>query len=260
MTRRLRLWDTIDRIGQVYFAPRQFLLINFGGGGLKEKNMTEVSLKDLLEAGAHFGHQARRWNPKMAEYIFGERDGVHILDLAKTKKGLDEALAFLAKLKSEGKTVLFVGTKRQAQAIVKDLASKLGMPCLTQKWIGGILTNWVQMEKRIRKLSTMKDQRSKGEFKKYTKREQLLLDREINKLEKFFGGVSELKGLPDALFVVDTHREDVAVREANRMKVPVVGMVDTNADPTGVDYVIPVNDDAIKSIELVLGAVAEALK
>ena len=222
--------------------------------------MSEVTLKDLLEAGAHFGHQGRRWNPKMAKYIFGERGGVHIIDLVQTKKGLDEACEFVKKLASEGKVVLFVGTKRQAAGIVKDQAVKAGMPYLTQRWVGGLLTNWQEISKRIRKLHEMKEKREKGEYKVYTKREQLLLDREIAKLEKFLGGVANMEKLPDALFVVDTHREEVAVKEAMRMKIPVVGLVDTNADPTQVDYVIPGNDDAVKAVELVVKAVTEAIE
>jgi len=222
--------------------------------------MSEVSLKDLLEAGAHFGHQARRWNPKMKRYIYGERGGVHILDLVQTKKGLDEACEFVKKLTGEGKIILFVGTKRQAAGIVKDQAVKAGMPYLTQRWVGGLLTNWREISKRIKKLHEMKEKREKGEYKVYTKKEQLLLDREIAKLEKFLGGVANLEKLPDALFVVDTHREEVAVLEANRMGIPVVGIVDTNADPEIVDWVIPSNDDAVKTVELVVRSIADAIE
>lgn len=222
--------------------------------------MSNISLKDLLEAGCHFGHQARRWNPKMKKYIYGERGGVHIIDLVQTKKGLDDACEFVKKLAGEGKIVLFVGTKRQAAGIVKDQAIRIGMPYLTQRWVGGFLTNWQEINKRIRKLYEMKEKREKGEYKVYTKKEQLLLDREIAKLEKFLGGVAKLEKLPDALFVVDTHREEVAVAEANRMGVPVVGVVDTNADPEMVDWVIPSNDDAVKAVELIVRTVADAIK
>ncbi|OGC93221.1 30S ribosomal protein S2 [Candidatus Amesbacteria bacterium RIFCSPLOWO2_01_FULL_49_25] len=221
--------------------------------------MAEVTLKDLLEAGAHFGHQARRWNPAMAKYIYGKRGGIHIFDLVQTKKGLDEAVEFVKKLTGEGKVILFVGTKRQAAATVKAAAERVGMPYLSVRWIGGLLTNWAQMEKRIRKMFDMKDKREKGEYKKYTKREQILIDREIAKLEKFFGGVAKMGKLPSALFVVDSHREEVAVREAVRMGIPVVALVDSNADPNLTDYVIPGNDDAVKSVELVVGAVADAI-
>ena len=217
--------------------------------------MSEVTLKDLLEAGCHFGHQSRRWNPAMKKYIFGERGGVHIFDLVKTKEGLEAAIEF-----AKGKTILWVGTKRQAQEIVKAAAVKLGMPYMVQRWLGGILTNFGQMQKRVYKLKDLKAKRESGELKKYTKREQLLIDREIAQLEKFLGGVADMDKLPDALFVVDTHKEEVAVREANRMGVPVIGMVDTNGDPARIDYIIPVNDDAVKSIELVVNAVASAIK
>lgn len=222
--------------------------------------MSEVGLKDLLEAGAHFGHQARRWNPKMKKYIYGERGGVHILDLVQTKKGLEEAIEFVKSLIKENKIILFVGTKRQAAGIVKSEAIRVGMPYLTQRWVGGLLTNWREIEKRIKKLHEMKEKREKGEYKVYTKKEQLLLDREIAKLEKFLGGVAKMEKLPDALFVVDTHREIVAVLEANRMVIPVVGIVDTNADPEKVDYIIPSNDDAVKAIELIVKAIAEAIE
>ena len=222
--------------------------------------MRSISLQELLEAGCHFGHQVRRWNPKMKKYVFGERDHVHIFDLAKTKEGLEDAYKFLRDISSEGKKVLFVGTKRQAAATVKAAANKTGMPFITKRWMGGLLTNFSQISKSIRRLSDLKSQRETGELKKYTKKEQLLIDREIEKLEKFFGGVAEMDKLPDAVFIVDTHREDVAVREAVRMGVPVVGMVDSNGDPEIVDYVIPVNDDAVKSIELVVNLITDAVE
>lgn len=221
--------------------------------------MSNISLKDLLEAGCHFGHQARRWNPKMKKYIYGERGGVHIIDLVQTKKSLDDACEFVKKLANEGKVILFVGTKRQAAGIVKDQAIRVGMPYLTQRWVGGFLTNWQEINKRIRKLHEMKEKREKGEYKVYTKKEQLLLDREIAKLEKFLGGVAKMEKLPDALFVVDTHREEVAVLEANRMGIPVIGVVDTNANPEIVDWVIPSNDDAVKAIELIVTEIASLI-
>lgn len=222
--------------------------------------MTDVSLQQLLEAGCHFGHQTRRWNPSMKKYIYGDRDGVHIFDLAQTKAGLDKALEFLKQAKKDGKVILFVGTKRQAQETVKKVATEVGMPYLVQRWPGGILTNFEQLHKSVRRLQSQKEQREKGELKKYTKREQLLIDRDILQLEKVFGGVQELTKVPDVLFVVDSHREEVAVREAKRMNVPVVAMVDTNGNPSLVDYVIPTNDDAIKAIELILDAVRDAIK
>ena len=221
--------------------------------------MSSVTLKQLLEAGSHFGHQARRWNPAMRPYIYAERDGIHIFDLVKTKEGLEKACEYVKNTVGEEKTVLLLGTKRQAADQIKLAADKTGMPYVNVRWMGGLFTNFDQVGKSIRKLASLKDQREKGELKKYTKREQLLIDRQIGKLEKFFGGVAGLTKIPDALFVVDTHREEVAVKEANRMKVPVVGMVDTNGEPSLVDYVIPVNDDAVKSIELVVGAIADAI-
>lgn len=222
--------------------------------------MTDISLQQLLEAGCHFGHQARRWNPAMKPYIYGEKDGVHIFDLVKTKAGLDKAIELVQKLIHEGKVILFVGTKRQAQEIVKREAIRVGMPYLTQKWVGGMLTNFVQMQKRVLLLKDLKAKREVGELKKYTKLEQLLKDREIARLEKFLGGVADMDKLPDALFIVDTHGEEVAVREANKMGISVIGMVDTNGEVQGVDYVIPINDDAVKSIELVVSAMADAMK
>lgn len=221
--------------------------------------MSDVSLKELLEAGSHFGHQARRWNPAMKSYIYAHREGIHIFDLVKTKTGLDEACEYLKGIAAEGGKILFVGTKRQAVGIVKAEAEKVGMPYVTLRWLGGMLTNFEQIHKSGRRLETLKDQRAKGELKKYTKYEQLQIDREIAKLERFLGGVAGLNRLPEAMFVVDTHREEVAVREGVRMHVPVVGMVDTNGDPTLVNYVIPINDDAVNSIKIVVEAVGKAI-
>ncbi len=222
--------------------------------------MIDITLQQLLEAGCHFGHQTRRWNPLMKKYIYGDRDGVHIFDLAQTKAGLDAALAFLQQAKKDNKVILFVGTKRQAQEVVKKVATDTNMPYLVQRWPGGILTNFDQLQKSVRRMVDLKDKREKGELKKYTKREQLLIDRDILQLEKTFGGVKDMTKVPDVVFVVDTHREDVAVREARRMNIPVVGMVDTNGNPSLVDYVIPTNDDAIKAVELILDAVADTIK
>jgi len=220
---------------------------------------TEISLKDLLEAGSHFGHQSKRWNPKMKPYLYGVRDGIHIFDLVKTKEGLDSALAFVHKAAAEGKIIAFVGTKRQAEAIVTEDAKKIGVPYISHRWMGGIITNWEQLKKSIDRLLSLTEKREKGELKKYTKREQLLFDREIMKLERFFGGLKELKQPPDILFIVDVKKEDSAVREAKRKGLPVVGIVDTNSDPDLIDYVIPANDDAIGSIKLIVDAVANAV-
>lgn len=196
----------------------------------------------------------------MSRYIYGERDGVHIFDLVKTKAGLDTALEGLKKLASEDKTILFVGTKRQAQEIVKRTAEEVGMPFIIQKWPGGVLTNFEQIRKSVRRMVDQKEKREKGELKKYTKREQLLIDRDIQQLEKTFGGIVALEKLPDALFVVDTHRETVSVHEAHIMNVPVFGLVDTNGSPNEVDYVIPTNDDAVKAIELMVTQVGAAIR
>jgi small subunit ribosomal protein S2 len=220
---------------------------------------SRVTLDQLLEAGSHFGHQSRRWNPAMKRFIYGEKDGVHVFDLIKSKECLDKAHDFLKQLAAEDKVILFLGTKRQAADMVKQAAVKLGMPYVTVRWLGGTLTNFDQMRKSVNRLVDLKDKREKGELKKYTKKEQLLIDREIGKLEKFFGGVINLTRLPDCLFVIDTHREDVAVREAVRMEVPVVGITDTNADPDLVDYPIPVNDDAAQSIGLVVNTIEDAI-
>lgn len=221
--------------------------------------MKNVTLTELLEAGSHFGHQKRRWNPAMKSFIYGERDGVHVFDLAKTKDCLEKAAEFLAGVVANDGVVLFVGTKRQASEMLVDAAKKAGMPYVNVRWMGGLLTNWSHLSKSILKLTDYKQKRATGEFKKYTKKEQLLLDREIGRLEKFFGGVSDLKKIPDAMFVVDTHREEVAVLEAVRMGVPVVGIVDSNANPDIVTYPIPANDDAVKSLELIISFIGDSV-
>ena len=219
-----------------------------------------ISLKDLLEAGAHFGHQSARWNPKMKPYLYTIKDGVHVFDLAKTKEGLEKAVEFVRQFVTEGKTIVFVGTKRQAQAIITEEAKKIGVPYVSQRWLGGTLTNWEQIKKSIDQLAEMKEKREQGEYKKYTKKEQLLLDRKINKLEKFFGGLASLAKLPEALFVVDVRKEELAVKEAKKKGLIVVGLVDSNVDPDLVDYIIPGNDDAVGNIKLVVSAMAEAVK
>ena len=218
----------------------------------------EIDLRDLLEAGCHFGHQSRRWNPKMSEYIYTDRDSVHIFDLAITAKNLIESMEFVKDWVSSGKDIVFVGTKRQAAAIVREEALKVGAPYVDVRWLGGTLTNWSEMKKRIKKLKNMKDKMEQGEYETYTKKEQVLMKREIARLERFFGGLAKLPGRPEALFIVDTHREITAVKEAFMLDIPIVGMVDTNADPDLVSQVIPVNDDAVRSIKLVVTKIAEA--
>lgn len=219
---------------------------------------TKVSLKDLLEAGAHFGHQSRRWHPKMKSYLFGVRDGIHIFDLAKTKASLEEAAAFVREITAKGEKVVFVGTKRQAQAIIKEEAKKAGMPFVDQRWLGGTITNWGEIKKRIGRLVEMKEKREKGEYKRYTKREQLLIDREIESLEKKLGGLVGLDDLPRAIFVVDIKTEETAVREAKHKGVTVVAVVDSNSNPDLVDYVIPANDDAVGAIKLIIAVIGKA--
>lgn len=219
----------------------------------------EVDVKELLEAGAHFGHQARRWNPKMKPYIFAERDGVHIFDLVKTGALLEQAMEAMRDMVRAGKVVVFVGAKRQAKAIVREEATKIGAPYVTERWLGGMLTNWEEMEKRLKKLARLKKQKETGELaQKYTKLEQSRIDKEIERLERFFGGIATLTKRPDALFIVDTNREATAVYEANKTGVKVFGIVDSNADPLVVDYPIPANDDAVRSIKLIVEKMAQA--
>lgn len=221
--------------------------------------MSKVSLDELLEAGAHFGHQARRWNPKMAEYIYGEENGVHLFDLTKTKPMLEAALEFIKQAAKEGKTVLFLGTKKQIKEKIKEVAEACGSPYVSERWLGGTISNFDQMKKSIKKLQDLKIDMAEGAFNKYTKKERLLIDREITRLERFFGGLKGMQAVPDVLFVIDTKREFGAVREAKAKGVQVVGVVDTNADPEPIDYVIPMNDDAARAVSFVLDLVKEAV-
>lgn len=216
------------------------------------------SLQELLEAGVHFGHQIRRGHPRMKPYIYGAKDGVHIIDLTKSDKGLREACEFVYNLGKLGEVLLFVGTKKQARPMVEEAAKKLEAPYLVERWIGGFLTNFEEIQKNIKKLKELKEQKEKGELTKYTKKEQLLIDRKILKLEKDFAGVMDLEALPDAIFVTDAVSENVAVREANRVGIKVVALADSNSNPSQIDYPIPGNDDAIKSIRILLGAVVSA--
>lgn len=222
--------------------------------------MIKTSLEELLEAGAHLGHEAKKWNPKMAEYIYASKEGIHIFDLTKTKELLDEALKALEQKAGQGGIILLVGTKRQAKDIIKESADAVGMPYIVTRWLGGTLTNFNQILVSIRKLKDMKKARESGEYNKYTKKERLLKDKEILKLEHFLGGIIELTKPPDMLFVVDTAKEKIAVDEAYRMNIPVVGIVDTNGDPDKVEYPIPANDDAAKSISLIVSLAAQAIK
>lgn len=219
-----------------------------------------ISLEELLDAGAHFGHQARRWNPKMSPYLYGVQEGIHIFDLTKTKEELERALEFLVQAKKEGKVILFVGCKKQGREKTKEVAQAIGAPYITERWLGGIITNFEAIKRSIDKLGEMKAKMESGEYKgKYTKKEILLLDREIARLERFFGGLTSLTKIPDALFVLDTKKESGAVYEARKKGVTIVGIVDSNADPEVVDYPIPMNDDASKAIDYVLEVVKETM-
>lgn len=221
--------------------------------------MVKVSLEELLNSGAHFGHQARRWNPKMEEYLYGQENGVHIFDLTKTKPLIEEALAFLTKSAAEGKVIVLLGTKKQIKDKVREVAEKAGVPYVNERWLGGIVSNFGQMKRSIKKMEEMKEGITSGAYNKYTKKERLLIEREITRLERFFGGIASLENIPDVLFVIDTKRENGAVREANYKKIPVIGIVDSNADPDLVEYSIPMNDDASKALEYVLDLVGQAI-
>jgi small subunit ribosomal protein S2 len=219
----------------------------------------EITMKELLEAGVHFGHQTRRWNPKMKEYIFGERNGIHIIDLQKTLKLFREASRFVGSLAAQGKTVLFVGTKRQAQEAISEEATRSGMFFVNHRWLGGTLTNWATLQKSIKRLKTLKTMKEDGRMSLLSKKEAARLDRELKHLLQNLSGVENMTTQPDAMFVVDSHNEAIAVREARRMGVPVVGVVDTNSDPDQVDWVIPGNDDALRAIRLFTTKIAEAV-
>ena len=221
--------------------------------------MSVVSMKQLLEAGVHFGHQTRRWNPKMAEYIFTERNGIYIIDLAKTVKKLEEAYLFVREIAAEGGEILFVGTKKQAQSSVKEEAERCGMPFVNARWLGGMLTNFQTIQKRIKRLAQLKAMEQDGTFALLPKKEVIKLNLEIEKLEKFMGGITNMKKQPAALFIVDPRKERIAVAEAHKLGIPIVAIVDTNCDPDEVDYVIPGNDDAIRAVRLIAGAVADAV-
>jgi small subunit ribosomal protein S2 len=218
-----------------------------------------VSLKELVERGAHFGHQVKRWNPKMREYIYAVRDGVHIFDLTKTKPLLEDALNELTKLSSEGKSILFVGTKKQAKDKVRSVAKETGSFYMTERWLGGTISNFDQIQSSARKLVDMKAKMVKGEYSAYTKKERLLLDREIARLERYFAGVVGLDKTPDALFVIDIKKEFGAIREATNKGVEVIAIVDSNSDPLAVDFPIPMNDDATKVLDYVLDLAEEAI-
>jgi len=221
--------------------------------------MSRVTFEQLLEAGSHFGHLKRKWNPAMAPYIFMERNGIHIIDLHKTVVKIDEAAAALKQIVKSGRRVLFVATKKQAKQIVADKAISVGMPYVTERWPGGMLTNFPTIRKAVKKMTTIDKMAKDGTFDQLSKREKLQITRQRAKLEKNLGSIADLNRLPSALFVVDVMKEHIAVAEANRLSIPVFAMVDTNSDPTDIDFVIPANDDATKSIEIILTALCEAI-
>src|SRR4051812_10959453 len=218
-------------------------------------------MKELLEAGVHFGHQVRRWNPKMKEYIFGERNGIYIIDLQKTQKMFREALQYVTNMVAEdrGKTVLFVGTKRQAQDAVREEAERSGQFFINQRWLGGLLTNFQTVQKSIRRLKDLEEMQTDGRYEKLTKKERIKLDREREGLNKVLSGIKGMNRLPDAVFVIDVRKEEIAVKEANRLGIPIIAVVDTNCSPEGIDYVIPGNDDALRAVRLFASRIADAV-
>ncbi|PKL41844.1 MAG: 30S ribosomal protein S2 [Candidatus Riflebacteria bacterium HGW-Riflebacteria-1] len=221
--------------------------------------MSMVSMKSLLEAGVHFGHQTRRWNPKMAKYIFTARNGIYIIDLQKTTKLLDEACDFIKSVVREGKPILFVSTKRQAQDIIKQEAERCGMYFVNYRWLGGMLTNYVTIEKRINRLKELNDLIDSGKIESYPKKEASKMKKEREKLDRALGGIKDMKGMPGALFIIDPHKEAIAVAEAKKIGIPIVSVVDTNCDPDNIDFVIPGNDDAIRAVKLVTSLIADSV-
>ncbi|MET3682165.1 small subunit ribosomal protein S2 [Alkalibacillus flavidus] len=221
--------------------------------------MAAISMKQLLEAGVHFGHQTRRWNPKMKRYIFTERNGIYIIDLQKTVKKVDEAFNFVKDVAQDGGTILFVGTKKQAQDTVKEEATRAGMHYINQRWLGGTLTNFQTIETRINRLKEIEGMEEDGTFDVLPKKEVVMILKEKERLEKFLGGIKNMDGIPDALFIVDPRKERIAVKEAHKLNIPIVAMVDTNCDPDEIDYVIPANDDAIRAVKLITSRMADAI-
>ena len=223
--------------------------------------MASVTMKELLEAGVHFGHQVRRWNPKMKEYIFGERNGIYIIDLQKTQRMFRDAIQFVTSLVAEdrGKTVLFVGTKRQAQDAIREEAARSGQYYINQRWLGGLLTNFQTVQKSIKRLKDLEAMHEDGRYEKMTKKERIKLDRERESLDKNLSGIKTMTRLPDAVFIIDVKKEEIAVAEANRLGIPVVAVVDTNCSPEGIDYIIPGNDDALRAVRLFASRIADAV-
>jgi small subunit ribosomal protein S2 len=223
--------------------------------------LVSVTMKELLEAGVHFGHQVRRWNPKMKEYIFGERNGIYIIDLQKTQRMFREAISFVTNIVAEdrGKTVLFVGTKRQAQDAIREESERCGQYYVNQRWLGGLLTNFQTVQKSIKRLKDLEAMQTDGRYEKLTKKERIKLDRERESLNKNLSGIKSMNRLPDAVFIIDVRKEEIAVAEANRLGIPIVAVVDTNCSPEGIDYVIPGNDDALRAVRLFASRIADAI-
>lgn len=221
--------------------------------------MAAITMKELLEAGVHFGHQTKRWNPKMKEFIFGERNGIHIIDLQKTLKMFKEATRYVSEMAASGQNILFVGTKRQAQEAVAEEAKRCGMFYVNQRWLGGLLTNYVTIQRSIKRLKELDDMSQDGRYEMLPKKEVIKLERERKHLEQNLAGIKEMPGLPDALFVIDSNKEEIAVQEANKLEIPVIAVVDTNCDPDTVTHVIPGNDDALRAIRLFASKIAEAV-
>ncbi len=234
---------------------------NYGGLTNREEvsDLAIISMKQLLEAGVHFGHQTRRWNPKMAEYIFTERNGIYIIDLQKTLRKIEEAYNFIRDVVADGKSVLFVGTKKQAQETIKEEAERCGMFYVNQRWLGGMLTNFKTINTRIKRLQELEKMQQDGYFEVLPKKEVMQLEKELAKLNRFLGGIREMKRLPGAIFIVDPRKERIAVAEARKLGIPIVAIVDTNCDPDEADYVIPGNDDAIRAVKLLTATIANAV-
>ncbi len=221
--------------------------------------MSQVSMREMLQAGVHFGHQTRFWNPKMAPYIFGARNKIHIINLEHTVPAFNDALSFVKKLAANKNKILLVGTKRSASKLIKEQAQRCGMPYVSHRWLGGMLTNYKTIRQSIKRLRELEAQSQDGTFAKLTKKEALMRTRDMEKLERSIGGIKEMAGLPDALFIIDVDHERIAIQEANKLGIPVIGVVDTNSNPDGVDYVIPGNDDAIRAVKLYVSSIAEAV-
>src|SRR5271169_6200902 len=221
-------------------------------------SLATITMKELLEAGVHFGHQTKRWNPRMKEYIFGERNGIYIIDLQKTLKMFKEASKFVTDLTGQGKVILFVGTKRQAQDAIAEEANRCGMFYINQRWLGGLLTNWITVQKSVKRLQELDEMATDGRYELLTKKEVIKLERERKHLQANLAGIKNLNRLPDAIFVIDSNKEQIAVREARKLGIPVVAVVDTNCDPSEVDYVIPGNDDALRAIRLFASKIADS--